>query len=86
MMSDSRRAHVDALFDAALTLPADARAAFLDAECKSDPASRTEVEELLRLATEPSHLLQPAALTAVKSSGCISSRQSWPLRGKASGA
>jgi serine/threonine-protein kinase len=63
MMSDWRLTRVDALFDAALALPADMRAAFLDAHCAADPVCRAEVEELLRLATAPSALLQPATLT-----------------------
>ncbi len=62
MTSDGRWAEVDALFDAALALPAGGRAAFLDAQCAADPACRAEVEELLRLATAPSALLQPATL------------------------
>jgi len=62
MMHESRWAHVDALFEAALALPADVRPAFLDAQCATDPACRADVEELLCLATEPSPLLQPATL------------------------
>ena len=62
MTSDGRWAEVDALFDAALALPTGARAAFLDKRCAADPACRAEVEELLRLATASSPLLQPATL------------------------
>ena len=62
MTGDERWAQVDALFEAALALPAGMRAAFLDAQCDADPDCRAEVEELLRLATAPSALLQPATL------------------------
>jgi serine/threonine protein kinase/tetratricopeptide (TPR) repeat protein len=61
-MNDHRWTRVDALFDAALALPVEVRAAFLDGQCPADPTCRADVEELLRLATEPSPLLQPAAL------------------------
>lgn len=61
-MNESRWAHIDALFDAALALPSEARQSFLDSQCAGDAAYRSEVEELLRLATAPSPFLQPAAL------------------------
>ena len=62
-MNESRWSHLDALFDAALALPPESRPAFLDLRCAGDPASRTELDELLRLATEPSSLLQPGTVT-----------------------
>ena len=62
MTGDGRWAQVDALFEAALALPAGMRAAFLETQCDADPNCRAEVEELLRLATAPSALLQPATL------------------------
>jgi serine/threonine-protein kinase len=48
MKYDPDRFHrIDALFDAALELAPDDRAAFLDGECAGDVALRTEVESLL---------------------------------------
>jgi eukaryotic-like serine/threonine-protein kinase len=61
-MNERRWAQVDALFESALALPPDARPAFLDAQCGADPRCRADIEELLRFATEPSPLLQPATL------------------------
>jgi eukaryotic-like serine/threonine-protein kinase len=49
----ARLSRVDALFDAALDLPAKDRAAFLDAHC-IEPSLRPLIEELLRLSTAPS--------------------------------
>src|ERR671911_551495 len=60
-MNDGRRARVDALFDAALTLPPEQRASFLDAQClAADADCRADVEDLLRLAEQPSTILEPA--------------------------
>src|SRR5687768_5849568 len=61
-MNESRWAYLDALFDAALALPPESRRSFLDLRCAGDPASRRELEELLRLATAPSSLLQPGTV------------------------
>jgi eukaryotic-like serine/threonine-protein kinase len=52
-MADDRRAHIHALFDSALDLPAGERAAFLDHASAGHPEIRREVEALLRLASEP---------------------------------
>ena len=61
-MNEGRWSHLDALFEAALALPPGARPAFLDEQCAGDPVGRAEVDELLRLATEPSSILQPGSL------------------------
>ncbi|HET7697641.1 MAG TPA: serine/threonine-protein kinase [Vicinamibacterales bacterium] len=61
-MNESRWSYLDALFDEALALPPESRRSFLDLRCAGDPASRRELEELLRLATEPSSLLQPGTV------------------------
>jgi len=61
-MNESRWSRIDALFDTALTLPPESRPSFLDVECEGDPACRAELDELLRLATEPSSLLQPGTV------------------------
>jgi len=61
-MNESRWSYLDALFEAALALPPESRPSFLDMRCAGDPASRTELDELLRLATEPSPLLQPGTV------------------------
>jgi tetratricopeptide (TPR) repeat protein len=46
--SPDRWSQVDDLFDAALDLPAERRAAFLDGACAADPGLRAAVERLLR--------------------------------------
>ena len=47
---DSARHHrIKAAFMAALALPAEARAAWLDSACDGDERMRSEVETLLRL-------------------------------------
>ena len=61
-MNESRWSYLDALFEAALALPPESRRSFLDMRCAGDPASRAELDELLRLATEPSALLQPGTV------------------------
>jgi serine/threonine-protein kinase len=61
-MNENRWAYLDALFDEALALPPESRGTFLDQRCAGDPASRTELDDLLRLATEPSSLLQPGTV------------------------
>src|SRR5690606_11282976 len=55
-------ARIDALFDEALALPREARAAFLDVATKDEPALRAGIDELLRLADTPSPALEPGAL------------------------
>ena len=52
-MADDLRAHIHALFDSALDLPAGECAAFLDRASGGHPEIRREVEALLRLASEP---------------------------------
>jgi len=61
---EDRRARVDALFDRALDVPAEQRAALLAAACGDEPALRQEVEELLRLAAAPAGQLDPRALAS----------------------
>lgn len=61
-MNQSRWSYLDALFEEALALPPESRSSFLDLRCAGDPASRTELEQLLRLAHEPSSLLQPGTV------------------------
>src|SRR5262245_21342599 len=46
-MKAERYAKVEELFDAALDVPPDERASFLDRACGSDPLLRAEVESLL---------------------------------------
>jgi tetratricopeptide (TPR) repeat protein len=58
------RARIDALFDRALDLDADARAAFLAELAAHDPASHAELETLLRLAHAPGSRLDPHAIVA----------------------
>ncbi|MES0873906.1 serine/threonine-protein kinase [Sinimarinibacterium thermocellulolyticum] len=58
-MDDAQRwSRIEALFDAALELDADARAAFLDREC-ADPALRAEVDKLLQAEAASGDFLQP---------------------------
>ena len=51
-MSDDLRARIDALFDRALDVPPDERAAFIARETTGEPALAREVEALVRFATE----------------------------------
>jgi eukaryotic-like serine/threonine-protein kinase len=62
--ADADRARVDALFAAALDLPAAERTAFLAEACAAEAGLRAEVEELLRLAAAPGHGPGAAALLA----------------------
>jgi serine/threonine-protein kinase len=55
-----RRERVDALFDAALDLPPEARAAWLDERCAGEPNLRAEVDALLDLASAPAPVLDEA--------------------------
>ena len=52
-MSDDLRARIDALFDRALDLPPDERAAFIARESTGEPVLAREVLALVRFATEP---------------------------------
>jgi serine/threonine protein kinase/tetratricopeptide (TPR) repeat protein len=52
---------LEPLLDAALDLPADQRAAFLDSACAGDAELRAEVERLLRACAESRHFLQEPA-------------------------
>jgi serine/threonine-protein kinase len=61
-MNEHRWAYLDALFDEVLALPPESRGAFLDRRCAGDPASRAELDDLLRLATAPSSVLQPGTV------------------------
>src|SRR5262245_19873193 len=47
MTPEERRRRIDTVCDAALALPTEARAAYLDRECGDDAALRGEVESLL---------------------------------------
>jgi serine/threonine protein kinase len=71
MASSSGDAHdidpvrLEALFDQALALPADRRAAFLDSECSEDHALRARIARLLDMDASGDRLLdQPVALPA----------------------
>lgn len=58
------RERIDALFEQALELEDDARAAFLDTVAHDDPALRAELDSLLGLAVAPAPQLDPQALVA----------------------
>ncbi|QDH70120.1 serine/threonine-protein kinase [Marilutibacter alkalisoli] len=62
MASPDPRQRIDALFEQALDLPVDARAAFLEQQAADEPGLRAEVEELLRLAEMDAPQLDPDAL------------------------
>ena len=58
---------IDELFDAALDLPHEARARWLDAVCADDPAARRQVERLLALTETDDPRLDPKTIeTLVK--------------------
>jgi tetratricopeptide (TPR) repeat protein/tRNA A-37 threonylcarbamoyl transferase component Bud32 len=60
-LSPARWQKVEPLLDAALDLPADQRAAFLDSACIGDGELRVEVERLLQACAESRHFLQEPA-------------------------
>ncbi len=60
-----RLKQVEELFDAALRLPADQRAAFLQEACPSDAELRTEVESLLKAADSSDPLLDGSPLSSL---------------------
>lgn len=64
MAGPDPRQRIDALFEQALDLPREARAAFLDREAAGEPDVRAEVEELLHLADSEAPQLEPQALQA----------------------
>src|SRR3712207_1753696 len=59
--SASRWRKVEQLLDAALDLPQDKRAAFLDHSCSGDAELRREVERLLRACDTAEHFLEVPA-------------------------
>jgi serine/threonine protein kinase len=59
--SPARWQQAEPLLDAALDLPADQRAAFLDLACAGDGELRADVERLLRACAESRHFLQEPA-------------------------
>jgi serine/threonine protein kinase len=64
-----RLKQVEQLFDAALRLPADQRAAFLRQACPSDLELRTEVESLLKAADSGDPLLDGSPLSSMAPRG-----------------
>ena len=54
--------HVDLVLDAALDLPHDQRASFLDRACTDDPALRADAERLLQACDRAEHFLDEPAL------------------------
>jgi eukaryotic-like serine/threonine-protein kinase len=64
-------ARVLAMLDAALALPSDRRAAYLDEHCASDAALRAQLESLLAHERESERFLQPIAAGTVDRSGEI---------------
>jgi tRNA A-37 threonylcarbamoyl transferase component Bud32 len=60
-LSVARWQQVEPLLDAALDLPADQRAAFLDSACADDAELRVEVARLLQACAESRHFLQEPA-------------------------
>jgi serine/threonine protein kinase/tetratricopeptide (TPR) repeat protein len=62
-VSGDRWQRLEALFHAALPLPADARAALLDRECREEPALRAEVERLLAAHERAEGFIEAPAVT-----------------------
>lgn len=67
-MDDDFWARADELFDAALDLPSEARARWLEQVCATEPDLRVQVEQLLELSDSEDERLQPnqAAATLVR--------------------
>ncbi len=59
-----RRLRIDVLFEAALDLGPEARAAFLDRECAGDPELRATVARLLERSQEAADFLEPGWVAA----------------------
>jgi hypothetical protein len=51
----------EAIFSAALSLPAVEREAYLDATCAADSSRRARLADLLRAADEAPHFMEPCA-------------------------
>jgi non-ribosomal peptide synthetase component F len=64
MYDDEFWARADELFDAALDLPSESRARWLDAVCASEPDLRAKVEQLLELSESEDERLRPNRIAA----------------------
>ena len=64
MIDDDFWARADELFDAALDLPPEARARWLDAVCKSEPDLKAQVHQLLELSDTEDERLRPNRVAA----------------------
>jgi serine/threonine protein kinase/tetratricopeptide (TPR) repeat protein len=70
--SSSEQRQEEAIFDAAVALPSDERAAFLDRACSGDASLRRRIEVLLQSDREAENFLQPPAQASANPTIAIS--------------
>src|SRR5579871_292487 len=77
MDSPERWRRIQEVFQAALEMPGERRAAFLDAACAGDVSLRQEVESLLRSSEEAGNFLEPEASRASEAPRAAPSVDPW---------